>query len=162
MMIALLSYGKEHQDHYREWYCHTARVDEDEGEQPWQHHRKLLPKLMRFSRIASGKRKRNSRGRSNRSGTNGMSLISTKGQALKTYLKDLKLAYKMLHNPNFQLERNKKITMIIALLYIVSPIDLIPDAIPFVGLLDDVLVAGYALKQIADELARYKKTLPTP
>ena len=88
--------------------------------------------------------------------------ISTKGQALKTYLEDLKLAYKMLRDPNFQLERNKKITMIIALLYIVSPIDLIPDAIPFVGLLDDVLVAGYALKQIANELERYKKTLPTP
>ena len=88
--------------------------------------------------------------------------LSTKGQALKTYLEDLKLAYKMLRDPNFQLERNKKITVIIALLYIISPIDLIPDAIPFLGMLDDVLVAGYALKQIADELARYKKTLPTP
>jgi len=88
--------------------------------------------------------------------------ISTKGQALKTYLEDLKLAYRMLRDPNFQLEREKKITMIIALLYIVSPIDLIPDGIPFLGMLDDVLVAGYALKQVADELARYKKTVPTP
>ena len=88
--------------------------------------------------------------------------LATKGQALKTYLDDLKLAYKMLRDPNFQLERGKKITVIIALLYIISPIDLIPDAIPFLGMLDDVLVAGYALKQIADELARYKKTVPTP
>lgn len=88
--------------------------------------------------------------------------ISTKGQALKAYLEDLKLVYKMLRDPNFQLEREKKITVIIALLYIVSPIDLIPDAIPFLGMLDDVLVAGYALKQVADELARYKKTGATP
>jgi uncharacterized membrane protein YkvA (DUF1232 family) len=87
--------------------------------------------------------------------------LSTKGQALKTYLGDLQLAYKMLRDPNFQLERGKKITVIIALLYIISPIDLIPDAIPLLGMLDDVLVAGYALKQIAAELARYKKTLPT-
>lgn len=88
--------------------------------------------------------------------------VSTKGQALKAYLEDLQLAYKMLRDPNFQLEREKKITVIIALLYIISPIDLIPDGIPFLGMLDDVLVAGYALKQVADELARYKKTMPTP
>lgn len=88
--------------------------------------------------------------------------IATKGQALKAYLEDLKLAYKMLRDPNFQLERGKKITVIIALLYIISPIDLIPDAIPFLGMVDDVLVAGYALKQVTDELARYKKTVPTP
>ena len=88
--------------------------------------------------------------------------VSTKGQALKTYLKDLQLAYKMLRDPNFQLAREKKITVIIALLYIISPIDLIPDAIPFLGMLDDVLVAGYALKQVADELERYKNTVQTP
>jgi uncharacterized membrane protein YkvA (DUF1232 family) len=87
--------------------------------------------------------------------------LSTKGQALKRYWADLQLAYKMLRDPNFQIERGKKITMIIALLYIISPIDLIPDGIPFLGMLDDVLVAGYALKQVADELARYKKMLPT-
>jgi uncharacterized membrane protein YkvA (DUF1232 family) len=87
--------------------------------------------------------------------------ISTKGQALKAYLEDLKLAYQMLRDPNFQLERGKKIAVIIAFLYIISPIDLIPDAIPFLGMLDDVLVAGYALKQVADELARYKKMVAT-
>ena len=88
--------------------------------------------------------------------------ISTKGQALKAYLEDLKLVYKMLRDPHFHLEREKKIVVIIALLYIVSPIDLIPDAIPFLGMFDDVLVAGYALKQVAEELARYKKTMATP
>ena len=84
--------------------------------------------------------------------------ISTKGQALKTYLQDLQLAYQMLRDPAFHLERDKKITVIIALLYIISPIDLIPDAIPFLGMLDDVLVAGYALQQVAAELERYKHT----
>jgi uncharacterized membrane protein YkvA (DUF1232 family) len=87
--------------------------------------------------------------------------LSTKGQALKGYLEELKLAYKMLRDPNFQLEREKKITLIIALLYIISPIDLIPDAIPLLGMLDDVLVAGYALRQVAAELERYKKTMQT-
>lgn len=85
-------------------------------------------------------------------------LLATKGQALKTYLQDLQLAYTMLRDPHFQIEKEKKITVIIALLYILSPIDLLPDAIPFLGMLDDVLVAGYALKQVAAELERYKHT----
>jgi uncharacterized membrane protein YkvA (DUF1232 family) len=84
--------------------------------------------------------------------------IATKGQTLKTYLQDLQLAYQMLRDPDFRLERDKKITVIIALLYIISPIDLIPDAIPLLGMLDDVLVAGYALQQVAAELERYKRT----
>jgi uncharacterized membrane protein YkvA (DUF1232 family) len=70
----------------------------------------------------------------------------------------LQLAYTMLRDPHFQLEKEKKIIVIIALLYILSPIDLLPDAIPFLGMLDDVLVAGYALKQVAAELERYKHT----
>ena len=89
-------------------------------------------------------------------------IVATKGQTLKTYLEDLQLAYKMLRDPQFTLEKEKKITLIIAFIYIVSPIDLIPDAIPFVGMLDDIMVAGYAIKQVADELERYKKTMQTP
>jgi uncharacterized membrane protein YkvA (DUF1232 family) len=52
--------------------------------------------------------------------------------------------------------------LIIALLYIISPIDLIPDAIPFLGMVDDVLVAGYTLRQAAAELERYRQTVATP
>ena len=85
--------------------------------------------------------------------------VSTKGQWLKTYLADLQLAYKMLRDPHFQIAKETKTILIIALLYIISPIDLIPDAIPFVGLLDDVLVAGYALRQAAAELERYRQTV---
>lgn len=78
-------------------------------------------------------------------------------QGLKAYIEDLKLAYDMLKAPDFEIDRGTKIVLIIALLYIISPIDLIPDAIPFIGLLDDVLVAGYAIKRAAIELERYRK-----
>ena len=57
--------------------------------------------------------------------------LATKGQALRAYLADLQLAYRMLRDPNFQLDQATKITLIIALLYIVSPIDVIPDGIPY-------------------------------
>jgi len=88
--------------------------------------------------------------------------LATKGQALRAYLADLQLAYKMLRDPNFQLDHGTKITLIIALLYIISPVDVIPDGIPFLGVLDDVLVAGYALRQAAVELERYRKLVQTP
>ena len=87
--------------------------------------------------------------------------VATKGQGLKTYLEDLQLAYTMLRDPHFQIAQETRTVLLIALLYIVSPIDLIPDAIPFLGLLDDVLVAGYALRQAAAELERYRQTTRT-
>src|SRR4029450_4495698 len=80
--------------------------------------------------------------------------LATKGQRLKTYLEDVQLAYTMLRDPQFQMAKDTKTVLIIALLYIISPIDVLPDALPFLGLLDDVLVAGYALRQAAAELER--------
>jgi uncharacterized membrane protein YkvA (DUF1232 family) len=63
----------------------------------------------------------------------------------------------MLRDPQFQITKETKTVLIIALLYIISPIDVIPDAIPFLGLVDDVLVAGYALRQASAELERYRQ-----
>jgi uncharacterized membrane protein YkvA (DUF1232 family) len=83
--------------------------------------------------------------------------LATNKTGLKDYLDDLKLAYEMLKAPDFTIDKSTKIILIIALLYIVSPVDLIPDSIPFLGVLDDVLVAGYAIKQTASELERYRK-----
>jgi uncharacterized membrane protein YkvA (DUF1232 family) len=85
--------------------------------------------------------------------------LAGKGQGLKAYLEDLQLAYKMLRDPHFQMAKQTKIVLIIALLYIISPIDLLPDAIPLLGLVDDVLVAGYALRQASAELERYRQTV---
>lgn len=88
--------------------------------------------------------------------------LATKGQGMKTYLADLQFAYKMLRDPHFQIAKKTKTVLIIALLYIISPIDVIPDAIPLLGLVDDVLVAGYALRHASAELERYRRSVRTP
>lgn len=49
----------------------------------------------------------------------------------------------------------KKVVAIGALLYLISPIDAIPDFIPIVGLLDDVGVIGLAVITLKDELDKY-------
>jgi uncharacterized membrane protein YkvA (DUF1232 family) len=43
-----------------------------------------------------------------------------------------------------------------ALLYFVSPLDAIPDFIPFAGLLDDAAVLGYVLKTVQREVERFR------
>jgi uncharacterized membrane protein YkvA (DUF1232 family) len=85
--------------------------------------------------------------------------LAGKGQGLKAYVDDLQLACRMLRDPHFQIAKETKTILIIAFLYLISPIDLIPDAIPVLGLVDDVLVAGYALRQAAAELERYRQTV---
>lgn len=49
------------------------------------------------------------------------------------------------------------ISIVSALLYIISPIDLIPDAIPLIGYIDDIALLGWVVKSIHSDVAEYKK-----
>ncbi len=44
------------------------------------------------------------------------------------------------------------VAIVLAVVYFVSPIDVIPDFIPIVGHVDDLLVVGFVLKQVRGEL----------
>ena len=46
---------------------------------------------------------------------------------------------------------------VIGALYVLNPIDLIPDAIPFIGHIDDALVLKFCLKQAKKDLQKYKE-----
>lgn len=84
---------------------------------------------------------------------------------LKTVVEDIKLLvgyvtdiakgqYKDYSGGNLSL-------VVAALVYLVSPIDLIPDVLPVIGWTDDVAVIGFICKKLHDELQVYKcwKTL---
>lgn len=47
--------------------------------------------------------------------------------------------------------------IVAALLYVFNPFDLIPDAIPVVGLVDDALVVGACLLLVEQDLMEYKE-----
>lgn len=49
------------------------------------------------------------------------------------------------------------ISIVSTLIYIISPIDLIPDTIPVVGYIDDIMLLGWVLKSIHSDIEEYKK-----
>ena len=49
------------------------------------------------------------------------------------------------------------VAIIAGLIYFVSPIDLIPDIFPAIGLTDDIVILGLITKQISSDLEKYKE-----
>lgn len=52
----------------------------------------------------------------------------------------------------------KNVVLVVAtILYFVSPLDIVPDAIPFIGLLDDITLMGWMIKTLGEELDRFEE-----
>lgn len=51
----------------------------------------------------------------------------------------------------------KLMFIIAALIYVVSPIDIIPDFIPVAGLVDDVVVIEWLIREVKSELDKYEQ-----
>lgn len=47
--------------------------------------------------------------------------------------------------------------IVAALIYVVSPLDLVPDIIPIVGLVDDATIVIWAVGVVNEELAKYEE-----
>lgn len=48
------------------------------------------------------------------------------------------------------------VVIILSILYFISPVDFVPDLIPFGGLLDDATVLGFVIAQMNADLEKYK------
>lgn len=70
------------------------------------------------------------------------------------------LAYRYIRdvwNGSYTDYSKKTLALIVSgLAYLALPLDLVPDWIPVVGWLDDVVVLGWIFTQCAEELARYR------
>ena len=54
-----------------------------------------------------------------------------------------------------------RLMALFAVLYLFMPLDLVPDAIPILGWLDDIGIVGFALTWTARAAARYHEQLPS-
>lgn len=81
----------------------------------------------------------------------------TEARALARFIPDcVVLLHRLVRDE--RVPRRRKIVLLVLLAYLAVPIDLVPDFIPVIGQLDDVLVAGaalrYALRSGGPELLR--------
>ena len=56
-----------------------------------------------------------------------------------------------------QIPFDKLVVVVAGLIYVVSPIDVIPDAIPVAGFVDDVTVIGWVLKMVREEVDAFRE-----
>lgn len=83
------------------------------------------------------------------------------GGPLGRYIEDLKLLFAIIKdyvNGSYREIPWYSIAAIVAaLLYVLTPIDLIPDVIPVIGLVDDAFVVAACLSMIENDLHKYKE-----
>lgn len=56
----------------------------------------------------------------------------------------------------YPLPKKTALVLTLAFLYLISPVDIIPDLFPIIGVVDDVAVLAFAFSFIKDDLETYK------
>jgi uncharacterized membrane protein YkvA (DUF1232 family) len=72
-------------------------------------------------------------------------------------LKNVRLLWKMLRDKKYKIGWSTRSWIVFALLYFVTPWDLIPDVVPGVGYIDDAVVVAWVCKTLKDEIAAYRR-----
>lgn len=78
------------------------------------------------------------------------------------FFEDVTLGYRMIKDwraGRYPTPKSLVIALTIALVYLISPIDAIPDFIPFAGLVDDFGVFGLVMNSFRGEIEKYKMWL---
>ncbi len=84
----------------------------------------------------------------------------SKSADLKGFYDDVNIFFKMIKDyfdGKCDLPVRTVVAIGVALIYVLSPIDVIPDFIPIVGLLDDAFVLTLCIKFIKDDIEEYKR-----
>lgn len=85
-------------------------------------------------------------------------LLDSTGEKLP-YVRELvaqaRLLYRLLRDKEYKLQWSSKSILLGALLYFISPFDVLPDFIPFVGYIDDAFVISTVINSLAGEIERY-------
>lgn len=64
--------------------------------------------------------------------------------------------FSMITDPDFSMNAGVWATIAGALAFVVYPVDIIPDFIPFIGWLDDIFIVNWAVSKVTLEIANYR------
>ncbi len=56
----------------------------------------------------------------------------------------------------YPLPKKTALVLVFSFLYLISPVDIVPDVFPLIGLVDDVTVLAFAFSFIKDDLENYR------
>lgn len=56
----------------------------------------------------------------------------------------------------YPLPKKTALVLVISFLYLISPVDIVPDVFPLIGLVDDVAVLAFAFSFIRNDLENYR------
>jgi len=94
-------------------------------------------------------------------GMNKLNDVSKKSDVISKLFEDLKLLFEVvgawMKGTYKEIPYTTIVAIFGALLYFISPIDVIPDFIPVIGYIDDALVIGLTIKAISHDLEKYKE-----
>ncbi len=82
-----------------------------------------------------------------------------KNKSLESLITNASLLAEILKNEEFPISLTSKKWIVFGLNYLVSDVDLIPDAIPLIGYTDDALILNWVMGIVEKDLKRYKKYL---
>jgi len=77
---------------------------------------------------------------------------------LRDFAVNLVRLFEMLVEPGFVVPWRTTAAIVFALAYFISSVDLIPDAIPILGFMDDAFVVAEVMVMVAADLARFEAT----
>lgn len=76
---------------------------------------------------------------------------------LRDFAVNLVRLFEMLVEPGFAIPWRTTTAIVFALAYFISSVDLIPDAVPVLGFMDDAFVVAEVMVMIAGDLARFEE-----
>lgn len=89
-----------------------------------------------------------------------LGLMTGRGNVLLRIAKALRTLVPMMHDyirgDYRPLPKKALVLLIIAIVYILFPVDFVPDFIPFWGQLDDLVITGWVLAKLDEELDVYR------
>lgn len=81
--------------------------------------------------------------------------VKSSSNVIVKFLKRAKLLYDMLFDKDYKIEWSTKATIGTALLYFISPLDILPDFIPGIGLIDDAFMMVIVYNTLENEIRKY-------